>query len=109
LAKYHGVKFLVAAPRTSIDLTKHSGDEIEIEHRPQNELTFVRGPVISISGDTLTDQVASVSTAPLGMKVWNPSFDVTPAELIDGIITESGVVVKEPGSKEFAMQKFFDR
>lgn len=107
MAKHHGVKFLVAAPRTSIDLTKRNGDEIEIEHRPQNELTFVRGPVFS--GDTLTDQVASVSTAPQGMNVWNPSFDVTPAELIDGIITELGVVVKEPGSSEFAMQKFFDR
>jgi methylthioribose-1-phosphate isomerase len=96
---------LVAAPRTSIDLTKQSGSEIKIEHRPDAELTLVRGPIFE--NNKVCDTMASVSMAPQGMKVWNPAFDVTPAELIDGIITESGVVEKENGSIEFDMRRFF--
>ncbi|CAJ0628858.1 7399_t:CDS:2 [Entrophospora sp. SA101] len=74
-AKYHGVMFIVAAPSTSIDLSIKSGKDIIIEER-------IRVP-------------------PKGVKVWNPSFDVTPAELITAIVTEVGVMVKKDGVKEF--------
>jgi methylthioribose-1-phosphate isomerase len=99
------VKFLVAAPRTSIDLQKQSGEEIKIEHRPDNELTLVRGPIFA--DGSVTGQMASVSMAPQGMNVWNPAFDVTPAELIDAIITESRVVEKEAGSNVFQLREAF--
>ena len=86
-AKYHGVKFLVAAPRTTIDLATKSGAEITIEERAGREMTFITGP-------TSEGKVESVSIAAEGIDVWNPAFDVTPAELIDGIITEVGVAEK---------------
>lgn len=75
LAKYHGVKFIVAAPTTSIDPSISSGSHIRIEERPSEELTSVQG----------------VKVAPKGIEVWNPAFDVTPASLIDAIITEQGI------------------
>lgn len=96
------MKFLVAAPWTSIDLSKESGEEIKIEVRPDVELTVVKGPIQG----SATDELVSVSTAPKGMKVWNPSFDVTPADLIDGIITETGVVEKEAGTSTFNLKKY---
>lgn len=81
LAKQHDVKFVVAAPTTSIDFETASGDDIVIEERPADELT-------SISG---------VRIAAPGINVWNPAFDVTPFELIDAIVTEKGVVEKTDG------------
>lgn len=91
LAKHHGVKFLVAAPRTTIDLVTKSGNDIIIEQRPGAEVTSIRGPRedFGISGALETIRIA----AP-GIDVWNPAFDITPAALIDGIITELGVVEK---------------
>lgn len=77
LARFHGVKFIVAAPTTSIDLNTASGDAIKIEQRPGVELTHVNGQQIAASG----------------IDVWNPSFDVTPYSLIDAIITENGVFI----------------
>jgi methylthioribose-1-phosphate isomerase len=77
-AKYHKVPFFVAAPLTTIDLEMENGSGIKIEERPADELTNVNGMRIA---------------AP-GIGVWNPSFDVTPGELIDGIITELGVIQK---------------
>jgi S-methyl-5-thioribose-1-phosphate isomerase len=77
-AKYHKVPFFVAAPLTTIDLDMVNGSGIKIEERPADELTNVNGMRIA---------------AP-GIGVWNPSFDVTPGELIDGIITELGVIQK---------------
>ncbi|KAF2710429.1 Methylthioribose-1-phosphate isomerase [Pleomassaria siparia CBS 279.74] len=94
LAKHHGVKFLVAAPRTTIDLETKSGNDIVIEERPGKEVTLVKGP--RHDGVTLDlGVVETVSIAANGIEVWNPAFDVTPAELIDGIITEVGVVEKD--------------
>ncbi|KAM0701404.1 hypothetical protein Q7P35_011765 [Cladosporium inversicolor] len=92
-AKHHGVKFLVAAPRTTIDLSTASGADIVIEERPGKEMTFVKGPRFD-GVDLDLSQVETVSIAANGINVWNPSFDVTPADLIDGIITEVGVVEK---------------
>ncbi|XP_031636233.1 methylthioribose-1-phosphate isomerase [Contarinia nasturtii] len=75
VAKYHNVPFYIAAPLTSIDLKISSGEQIQIEERPQREMTHV--------GDH--------RIAAQGIKCWNPAFDVTPAHLITGIITEKGV------------------
>ncbi|KAG9196271.1 Methylthioribose-1-phosphate isomerase [Alternaria panax] len=94
LAKHHSVKFLVAAPRTTIDLKTKSGADIVIEERPGKEVTLVKGP--RHDGVTLDlGVVETISIAANGIGVWNPAFDVTPAELIDGIITEVGVVEKD--------------
>lgn len=79
VAKYHNVPFYIAAPLTSIDLKIPSGDQIVIEERPDREMTHVGEHRI----------------AALGIKCWNPSFDVTPAHLITGIITEQGVFKPE--------------
>ncbi|TKA68671.1 Methylthioribose-1-phosphate isomerase [Friedmanniomyces simplex] len=92
-AKHHGVKFLVAAPRTTIDLQTQSGADITIEERPGKEMTMIKGPRFD-GVDLDLSQVEMVSIAAKGIDVWNPAFDVTPAELIDGIITELGVVEK---------------
>lgn len=93
LAKQHGVKFLVAAPRTTIDLETKDGGSITIEERPGKEMTFIKGPRFDGAGLDL-DHVETVSIAANGIDVWNPAFDVTPAELIDGVVTEKGVVEK---------------
>lgn len=76
LAREHGIPFYVAAPVSTIDLAAADGSHIPIEERPAREVTHVG-----------TSQVA-----PTGARVWNPAFDVTPHELIAGIITERGVL-----------------
>lgn len=91
-ARHHGVPFYVAAPLTSIDLTLTSGAQIHIEERPPGELTHIFGQRIAAEG----------------IGVWNPSFDVTPASLISGIITEHGVIRPEPGSGVFSVQRFVE-
>lgn len=75
VAKYHNVPFYIAAPLTSIDLKISSGEQIVIEERPDREMTHVGEHRIAAQG----------------IKCWNPAFDVTPAHLITGIITERGV------------------
>lgn len=93
LAKQHGVKFLVAAPRTTIDLDTKNGNDITIEERAGKEMTFIKGP--RFDGASLdVNTIETVSIAANGIDVWNPAFDVTPAELIDGVVTELGVVEK---------------
>ncbi|KAI9821566.1 MAG: S-methyl-5-thioribose-1-phosphate isomerase [Thelocarpon impressellum] len=105
LARHHGVKFLVAAPRTTIDLKTGSGRDIVIEERPGREVTRVAGP--RCWDETVeSDHVVTVSTAATGVDVWNPAFDVTPAELIDAVITERGVVEKGPDGR-FPLESLF--
>ena len=98
LARFHGVKFLVAAPRTTVDLGTESGASIKIEERPPNEMTRLKGPAFdnSIEGEEFlkSHSTEEISIAAKGTHAWNPAFDVTPAELIDGIVTENGVVEK---------------
>jgi len=77
LARHHGVKFMVVAPSTTFDLSLAHGGLIPIETRPMSEVTSLAG----------------VPIAPLGVEAWNPSFDVTPANLIDAIVTERGVIL----------------
>ncbi|PUU78054.1 hypothetical protein B9Z19DRAFT_984438 [Tuber borchii] len=90
VAKYHGAKFVVAAPTTSIDMKTASGKDIVIEHRPGKEVT----------------NVGTVATAARGINVYNPSFDVTPKDLIDAIATEKGVAVKNAAG-DFDLSRFF--
>ena len=93
LAKHHGVKFLVAAPLTTIDLATPSGDAIVIEERPASEVTKIRG--LQENNATGSLSLDTISIAAQGISVWNPAFDVTPSKLIDGIITEVGVAEKD--------------
>jgi methylthioribose-1-phosphate isomerase len=76
LARFHGIPFYVAAPTSTIDLSMEQGDLIPIEERSSDEVTHLAGQLI----------------APVGVQAAHPAFDVTPAELITGIITERGVV-----------------
>lgn len=76
LAKAHGIPFYVAAPRTTFDFEMKTGQEIPIENRADSEVTEGFGK----------------RTAPKGIKVWNPAFDVTPHELVTAFITEAGVL-----------------
>ena len=76
LAKAHNIPFYVAAPYSTIDLKTKSGDDIPIEQRNPSEVTTIHG---------------SHAVAPKDVAVYNPAFDVTPAELITGIVTERGV------------------
>jgi methylthioribose-1-phosphate isomerase len=75
-ARHHGVKFMVVAPSSTVDMATTSGDDIEIELRDPAELLSVAGR------RTVVD----------GAQAWNPVFDVTPASLIDAIVTERGVI-----------------
>jgi methylthioribose-1-phosphate isomerase len=86
LAKAHHIPFYVAAPYSTIDLATPSGDHITIEQRRPEEITSIfNGPMI----------------APKGVTVFNPAFDVTPAELITAIITERGIFKPNELAKEF--------
>ena len=109
LARHHGVKFLVAAPRTTIDLETRSGTDIVIEERPQIEVTTIKGQPVKHLEPTTVDvfrgETQDINIAAEKTKAWNPAFDVTPASLIDGIITEVGVMVKEKGV--FELRKIF--
>ncbi|ROT37054.1 methylthioribose-1-phosphate isomerase [Sodiomyces alkalinus F11] len=94
LAKHHGVKFVVAAPTTSIDLETETGEGIKIEERKKEELTQISGAVVRADGSVDASETARVATADQRVGVWNPAFDVTPHELIDAVVTEKGAVVK---------------
>jgi methylthioribose-1-phosphate isomerase len=76
LAKAHGIPFYVAAPSSTFDLSITDGAAIPIEQRDPREVTHGFGR----------------QTAPEGVDVYNPAFDVTPADLIAGIITEKGII-----------------
>jgi len=76
LAKAHGIPFYVAAPYSTFDLAIASGKEIPIEERDPEEVACGFGK----------------RTAPAGVDIYNPAFDVTPAELITALITDRGVI-----------------
>ncbi|KAM0425531.1 hypothetical protein ACHAPT_009321 [Fusarium lateritium] len=99
LAKHHGVKFIVAAPTTSIDLETETGDGIKIEERKKEELTQITGAVIKPDGSVDETSKVRVATADQRINVWNPAFDVTPAELIDAVVTEKGAIEKGADGK----------
>jgi S-methyl-5-thioribose-1-phosphate isomerase len=89
VAKANGIPFYVAAPTTTIDKDCPSGSEIPIEERSQDEVLFTWG--WSDSG-----QFIKVRTAPAQSSARNPAFDVTPAALVTGIITEKGIISATP-------------
>lgn len=89
LARYHGVKFMVVAPTTTVDMSIASGEQIPIEQRSTEE-------VLSLAGKHI---------AAAGAEAWNPAFDVTPAELVDAIVTEQGVVLAPDQGKMAAMMQ----
>lgn len=105
LARYHGLKFLVAAPLTTIDLATKSGDNIIIEERPASEVTRIKGPTQKDSATGLLS-LETINIAAEGINVWNPAFDITPATLIDGIITEVGVAEKDSNG-QFHLDRLF--
>jgi methylthioribose-1-phosphate isomerase len=74
-ARAHGIPFYVAAPSSTVDRASADGSQIPIEERTPDEVTTWKGSRM----------------APEGVGVWNPAFDVTPAELVTAIITESGI------------------
>ena len=76
LARAHNIPFFVAAPSSTFDLSIRNGEAIPIEQRDPHEVTHGFGR----------------QTAPTGVAVYNPAFDVTPAELIHAIVTERGII-----------------
>ncbi|MEO5343174.1 MAG: S-methyl-5-thioribose-1-phosphate isomerase [Gammaproteobacteria bacterium SHHR-1] len=82
-ARHHGVKFMVAAPTSTIDMGLTNGGMIPIETRASDE-------VFSCGGQRVASE---------GAHAWNPVFDVTPAELVDAIVTEKGIVLKPDAGK----------
>lgn len=82
LAKEHNIPFYVAAPVSTFDFTMKSGSDIPIEERNTEEVTHFSG----------------LATAPKGVDVFNPAFDVTPNSLVSAIITEFGIL-KQPYDK----------
>lgn len=111
ICKQFGIKFLVVAPKTTIDLKTQHGDDIVVEQRPANELQNVSGGVIDLTTNEVVRNEkgyavsGKVGVAAPGIEVWNPSFDITPHDLIDGIVTEDGVVTKVNG--EFDLEALF--
>ncbi len=88
-ARYHGVKLMVVAPTSTVDMQCSSGQQIPIEQRNPAEVLLVNGQKIGAEG----------------ADAWNPSFDVTPAELVDVIVTEQGVIESPNADKLAALMK----
>ncbi|MDH5571693.1 MAG: S-methyl-5-thioribose-1-phosphate isomerase [Gammaproteobacteria bacterium] len=88
-ARYHGVKFMVAAPTSTVDMNMPDGEGIPIESRDTRELL----------------QCGGIPVAASGASAWNPVFDVTPAELVDAIVTERGIIEQPSTKKLLAMMK----
>lgn len=89
LARHHGVKFMVAAPCSTLDMALTTGQDIPIEQRGESELCAYAG----------------VDIAPHDIQVYNPVFDVTPAEWVDAIVTERGVIEAPDSFKIESMLK----
>ena len=91
LARYHQIPFFVAAPRSTFDLSMRSGGEIPIEQRAGREITASAGwPQDEIDpGSRDAGGAGAGSDVP---DVFNPAFDVTPAELVTAMITDCGVI-----------------
>ncbi len=86
-ARHHGLKFMVVAPSSTVDMGTASGESIEIEERDPAELLSFRGKRVVADG----------------VRAWNPVFDVAPHALIDAIVTEKGVVERPDAARMRAM------
>ena len=82
-ARHHGVRFMVVAPSSTVDMDTASGELIEIEERDPGEMLGIGGTRIVAEG----------------IRAWNPVFDVTPGEMIDAIVTEKGVIERPTAEK----------
>lgn len=89
LARQHGVKFMVVAPWSTVDMRTACGADIPIEFREEKEL-------LGWGRETF---------APGTARAWNPVFDVTPAALIDALVTERGIILNPDQEKLLAMDK----
>ncbi|MCF6209726.1 MAG: S-methyl-5-thioribose-1-phosphate isomerase [Gammaproteobacteria bacterium] len=89
LARHHGVKFMVVAPASTVDMSIACGDDVAIEQRSPDEVLYLAGQRIAAEG----------------AEAWNPAFDVTPAALVDAIVTERGVVRNPDVEKMRAMME----
>ena len=78
LAREHGIPFYVAAPVSTINMRRKTGDDVSIEERSPGEMTHFGGKRI----------------VPEGVNVWNPAFDITPAKYLSGLLTEKGIIRK---------------
>ncbi len=87
-ARAHGIPFYVAAPSSTLDPATPDGVAIPIEQREAIEVSSWQG----------------TRTAPVGMKVWNPAFDMTPAELITAIITDRGIFKPQELSQDSSLR-----
>lgn len=81
-AMHHGVRFMVVAPSSTIDMASETGEQTELEERAASELLDVAGVRVGAE-----------------VEVYNPVFDVTPADLIDAIVTEKGVIERPDAEK----------
>ena len=88
-ARHHGLKFMVVAPTSTVDLATATGAEIVIEDRSEDE-------VLSFNGQRHT---------PPSVRAWNPAFDVTPAALIHALVTEKGVIEGPTHAKLSALMR----
>lgn len=82
-ARHHGLKFIVVVPCSTIDRDTAGGEDIPIEDRGASEITEISGQII----------------APAGVAAWNPVFDITPATLVDVLVTEKGVIERPDNGK----------
>ena len=87
IARYHGVKMMVVAPTSTVDMGIATGGEIPIENRAGEEL-------LSVAGRRVAAEAA---------EAWNPVFDITPAGLIDALVTEKGVITAPDTGKLAAL------
>lgn len=86
-ARFHGVRFMVVAPTSTIDLNTLTGDAIPIEERAPEE-------ILNVNNQRIAAPHAGA---------WNPAFDVTPAKLVDVLVTEKGVVIRPDADKIAAL------
>merc|ERR1712039_168547 len=94
IARHHSVPFFVAVPTTTLAPQTATGNDIPIEERPAEELCCLK-----INGQ-------NHRIPPEGIGVWNPAFDVTPASLITGLITEMGRIPRATGGARFEVPEF---
>lgn len=95
-ARYYGIPFYVAVPLSTFDMDCPSGKHIVIEERDESEMLFMEGP-------DANGRIQKIWVCNPGSEVRNPAFDVTPADLITGLITNKGIIKPNPE----AIQKLF--
>jgi methylthioribose-1-phosphate isomerase len=103
LAARHNIPFIVVAPISTVDLDTPDGSRIPIEHRKPLEACLVRGAVHPFEYDAegrVRQETVMITPSDLE-GIYNPSFDVTPAELITAIVTEKGVATRKEGETSF--------